>query len=168
MTLLQVRRLIEGKLPPLPDISISAVQGMFLHMLAQSAPSPTLIEVGALGGYSAAWLASAVQGRDAPDCVVHTIERDAARAAFARQNLVAAGFGSVVNVLNEPALDAIPKLCRSMRRGSVGLVFLDAKKSEYTAYFQLLEDFVAPVGEAPRACGMRCAGSRFVRRGDGW
>ena len=108
--LLQVRRLIESKRPPLPDISISAVQGMFLHMLAQSAPSKTLIEVGALGGYSAAWLASALR---APGHLF-SVERDPARAAFARQNLADAGFGSLVTVLNEPALEAIPNLCRSM------------------------------------------------------
>jgi predicted O-methyltransferase YrrM len=48
-------------------------------------------------------------------------------------------------VWNEPALEAIPKLCGGMQHGSVGLVFLDAKKSEYAAYFNLLSDFVAPV-----------------------
>jgi hypothetical protein len=142
---------MEEKRPPLPDISISAVQGMFLHMLAKSAPSQTLIEVGALGGYSAAWLASAIDGRASPSCVLHTIERDADRAALVRHSLAAAGLGSVVNVLNEPALDAIPRLCQSMQRDSVGLVFLDAQKSEYTSYFQLLEEFVAPVRTARRA-----------------
>ena len=124
-----MRRLIESKRPPLPDISISAVQGMFLHMLAQSAPSKTLIEVGALGGYSAAWLASALRA-GAPGHLF-SIERDPARAAFARQNLADAGLGSLVTVLNEPALEALPSLCRRMQRHGVGLVFLDAKKSEY-------------------------------------
>jgi predicted O-methyltransferase YrrM len=124
-----VRRLIESKRPPLPDISISAVQGMFLHMLAQSAPSKTLIEVGALGGYSAAWLACAL--RAAAPGHLFSIERDPARAAFARQNLADAGLGSLVTVLNEPALEALPSLCRSVQRHGVGLVFLDAKKSEY-------------------------------------
>jgi predicted O-methyltransferase YrrM len=139
----QVRQLIESRIPPLPEISISAAQGMFLQMLAQSAPKKTFIEVGTLGGYSAAWLACAFRSGECG--MIHTLERDSARAVFAQQALHSAGFGSLVNVLNEPALDAIPKLCQSMERHSAGLVFLDATKSEYIAYFQLLEDLVAPV-----------------------
>jgi hypothetical protein len=113
---------------------------MFLHMLALAAPSKTLVEVGTLGGYSAAWLACAISGGS-----LHTIERDAKRAAFAQQNLHAAGLASRVHVINEPALDAICKLRATMQDGSVGLVFLDAQKSEYISYFQQLERLVAPV-----------------------
>jgi predicted O-methyltransferase YrrM len=140
---MQVRQLIESKRPPLPEISISAAQGMLLHMLAQSAPSQQFVDVGTLGGYSAAWLACAACSAEGG--LVWTVERDAARASFAEQNLAAAGLGPSVKVLNEPALEAIPKLCRLLQPKSVGLVFLDAKKSEYIAYFQLLEDLVAPV-----------------------
>ena len=156
----QVRRLIENKRPQLPEISISAVQGQFLNMLASSAPSNVFVEVGTLGGYSAAWLACAARGSESP--VVHTIERDAARAAFARRNVADAGLGQLVRVWNEPALEAIPKLCGGMQHGSVGLVFLDANKSEYAAYFNLLSDFVAPVRCAVmRVCCSR-SGSEIV------
>jgi predicted O-methyltransferase YrrM len=141
---------------------------MFLHMLAQSAPSQTIIEVGALGGYSAAWLAAAIRSQEPPRCVLHTIERDSARAAFTRQNLADAGFGPLVNVLNEPALTALPKLCQLLPRESVGLVFLDAKKSEYPAYFQMLEDFVAPVGTARRPLHSARRGLMIAHRGGGW
>lgn len=119
------------------------MQGMFLHMLAQAAPSKTLVEVGTLGGYSAAWLACAISGSACGH--LHTIERHPMRAAFAQQNLDAAGLASRVHVINEPALDAISKLRGTMQNGSVGLVFLDAQKSEYISYFQQLESLVAPV-----------------------
>jgi hypothetical protein len=119
------------------------MQGMLLHMLAQAAPSKTLVEVGTLGGYSAAWLAVAISGSACGR--LHSIERDAKRAAFAQQNLEAAGLASQVQVLNEAALIAIPQLCATMEQGSVGLVFLDAQKSEYISYFQQLERLVAPV-----------------------
>jgi predicted O-methyltransferase YrrM len=138
--------LIENKSPALPEISISAVQGMFLHMLALSAPTKTFVEVGTLGGYSAAWLASAF--RSGESGCVHTVERDPSRAAFAQQALTEAGFGTSIRVLNQPAMLAIPHLCRSLPRDGAGLVFLDAQKSEYIAYFQLLQDAVAPVRSA--------------------
>jgi predicted O-methyltransferase YrrM len=143
--------LIESRRPPLPQISISAVQGMFLHLLAASAPSKTVIEVGTLGGYSAAWLATALRSENR---LVHTIERDASRAAFAQQNLTEAGLAShvnVVNLVNQSALEAIPILLRSLLPSRAGLVFLDANKSEYIAYVQLLEDSIAPVRAERRA-----------------
>ena len=115
-------------------------------MLALSAPSNCFIEVGTLGGYSTAWLACAARSSGENGCgLVWTVERDKARAVFAEQNLAAAGLGPSVSVLNEPALEAIPKLCRTLQPKTAGLVFLDAQKSEYIAYFQQLEDLVAPV-----------------------
>jgi predicted O-methyltransferase YrrM len=115
---------------------------MFLHLLAASAPSKTVVEVGTLGGYSAAWLATALRSESG---LVHTIERDASRAAFAQQNLAEAGLASHVNIVNKSALEAIPILLPSLLPSRAGLVFLDANKSEYIAYVRLLEDAVAPV-----------------------
>ena len=83
--------------------------------------------------------------------MVHTIERDASRAAFAQQNLTEAGLASHVNVVNQSALEAIPILLRSLLPSRAGLVFLDANKSEYIAYVQLLEDSIAPVRAERRA-----------------
>lgn len=44
----------------LPDIAVSAAQGKFLKLLAQSIGAKRVVEVGTLGGYSTIWLAQAV------------------------------------------------------------------------------------------------------------
>lgn len=44
----------------LPDIAVSASQGKFLKLTAQSIGAKRIIEVGTLGGYSTIWLAQAV------------------------------------------------------------------------------------------------------------
>ena len=81
----------------------------------------------------APWAATPPRGSRPPFAPPATCSPSSATQPAESQNLADAGFGSLVTVLNEPALEAIPNLCRSMQRHGVGLVFLDAKKSECAA-----------------------------------
>jgi predicted O-methyltransferase YrrM len=125
----------------LPDIAVSADVGRMLDLLVRTTRARTLIEVGTLGGYSALWLARAMH----PEGRLFAIEIDADRAAFARRWFDRAGVGDRVEVVIGAALDVLPSLiarCHS----HVDVVFLDAVKEEYPAYFELVRDAIAPGG----------------------
>jgi len=44
----------------IPQMSVSANQGKFLHMLARLCQAERILEIGTLGGYSTIWLARAL------------------------------------------------------------------------------------------------------------
>ena len=63
-----------------------------------------------------------------------TIERDATRAAQARDFLGRAGVGDAVEVIEADALETIAGL-----DGPFDLIFIDATKGEYPRYLELAE-----------------------------
>lgn len=115
----------------LPDISVSAPQGAFLRLQARLLRARSILEVGTLGGFSTAWLASS-----APDVRVVSLEVDAHHATIARQNLDLAGYGGDkrAEVRVGAALDAFPALTKEIQDGGADsrppfdLVFVDADK----------------------------------------
>ena len=115
----------------LPDISVSAPQGAFLRLQARLLRARSILEVGTLGGFSTAWLASS-----APDVRVVSLEVDAHHATIARQNLDLAGYDGDkrAEVRVGAALDAFPALAKEIQDGGADsrppfdLVFVDADK----------------------------------------
>src|SRR6202008_2069200 len=59
-----------GQAAGLPAISVSAPQGKFLMLLAQTVGARRILEIGTLAGYSAIWLAQALP----PDGRLLTLE----------------------------------------------------------------------------------------------
>lgn len=103
--------------------------GGFLALLIRLARPSRVLEVGAAIGYSAVWMGRALReygGR------LQTIELRAERVAEARANLSRADLSDVVEVLPGAALEVLPAL----KGSAFGLIFLDAVKAEYPAYFQ--------------------------------
>ncbi|MEC9465253.1 MAG: O-methyltransferase [Myxococcota bacterium] len=127
----------------MPDIAVSQSVGQALKLLARASQASLAVEVGTLGGYSAAWIA---RGLTRPNGRLITIERIAAYAAFARRELATLGLGVRCDVLEGDALDVLGDLTKELDPESVDLLFLDADKAEYLAYWRTMEAWIKPGG----------------------
>jgi caffeoyl-CoA O-methyltransferase len=128
----------------LPDIAVDASVGRLLALLAattnQGRGARCIIEVGTLAGYSALWLARAL----APGGRLVTIEIDPDHAAFAHAEFQRAGMADRIDIRAGAALDVLPGLLRDLEPAMVDVAFLDAVKTEYDAYADLLAPRLAP------------------------
>jgi predicted O-methyltransferase YrrM len=114
----------------LPAIDVSPAQGKLLHLLARLAGARKILEIGTLGGYSTIWLARALPD----DGKIVTLEFSAVHADVARENIVAAGEGTKLDLRVGPALEALPVL---EKEGAVfDFVFIDADKSNNPEYLR--------------------------------
>ena len=114
----------------LPEIQISPVQGMLLHLLARGQGAQRILEIGTLGGYSTIWLARALPA----DGKLVTLELDPAHAEVARENVARAGLAERVEVRVGPAAETLPQLAAEGHR--FDFVFIDADKTGYPEYFE--------------------------------
>ena len=103
----------------LAAIDVSPAQGKLLHLLVRMIGAQRVLEIGTLGGYSTAWMASALPEGG---CIV-TIEVDPRTAEVARENFKRAGVAERVDLRVGAALDVLPEL-----EGPFDLVFIDADK----------------------------------------
>jgi predicted O-methyltransferase YrrM len=115
----------------MPAISVSAMQGRLLQVLASSIHARSILEVGTLGGYSTIWLARGLVrgGR------IITLEKETKHADVARSNIARAGFADVVELRVGDALDSLAQL-NAEERGPFDLIFIDADKPNIPAYFE--------------------------------
>lgn len=109
----------------LPPGSLYPIEGWLVYLLAKTARIKTAVEIGTLAGYSASWIARALPS----DGKLYTLELDAERAEFARNNLTSAGFGDKVTVILGDALTSLGQITES-----IDLLFIDAEKTQYPAY----------------------------------
>jgi len=114
----------------LPPIAVAPNQGKLLQLLARIAGARNILEIGALGGYSAIWMARALP----PGGRLITLEADPAHAEVARANFVRAGLADVVELRLGPALETLPRLATE-GKGPFDLIFIDADKENIPAYF---------------------------------
>ena len=123
----------------MPPIQVSPSQGKLLYLLARFGRARRILELGTLAGYSTIWMARALP----PDGRLITLESDPAHAEVARSNLDRAGLAGRVEVMVGPALRTLPQL---LSRGEqpFDLVFLDADKTNYAAYLQLVLPLTRP------------------------
>jgi caffeoyl-CoA O-methyltransferase len=113
----------------LPAIQVSASQGRLLHVLALATGARSILEIGALGGFSTLWLARALP----PGGRLVSLELLPEHAEVARETLRDAGVGEVAEVRVGRALDLLEEL-RAAGDGPFDLVFIDADKEPYAEY----------------------------------
>jgi predicted O-methyltransferase YrrM len=97
------------------------------------------LEIGTSNGYSTLWLASAVK---AVSGSVVTVEISAAKAEMARQNIERAGLSAWVR-------HEVTDACQYLRQQppcSFELIFLDADREQYIAWWQWIQRLLAPGG----------------------
>ena len=111
----------------LPDISITASQGQFLHVLGRLHRAKAILEIGTLGGYSTIWLARALE----PGGCVTSLELNPRHAEIAAANIRRAGVSDRVDIKVGPALESLAKL-----QGPFDLIFIDADKANYPNYLE--------------------------------
>lgn len=115
----------------LPQISVSAPQGMLLHILVRALGARRVLEIGTLAGYSTIWMARAVGDGG----TVVTLELDPHHAEIARRNFGRANVDGIVDLRLGPALDSLAMIDKE-GGGPFDLVFVDADKDTYPEYIR--------------------------------
>ena len=99
-----------------------------LHLLVLATGAKRLLELGSSNGYSTIWLAAAVAANEG---TMVSVDLDQGRLAEARANVAAAGLDDTVDLRHEDAAAALV----GSAEASFNLVFLDAERPEYPAYW---------------------------------
>jgi predicted O-methyltransferase YrrM len=118
--------------------AVAPTTGRFLFALVAPQTDCEVLEIGGGRGYSSVWLAAGVRylgGR------VLSLEVDRNAAAAWRENVAGAGLGEWADLIEGDALETLPTI-----DDVFDVVFIDAKKSEYEAYFRLARERVEPGG----------------------
>ncbi|MBX2972016.1 MAG: O-methyltransferase [Flavobacteriales bacterium] len=126
-----------GSSTELPQMLSGHVQGRFLSLLSHLVRPKLALEIGTFTGYSALCIAEGL----APNGILHTIDIFNPVAAIADRYFRKAGLTDRIRQHIAPALEVIPRI-----EGRFDLVFIDADKSNYTRYFDLVVDRMAPGG----------------------
>jgi len=122
----------------MPAISVPPETARFLQVLVRAANAKSVLEVGTLGGYSAIWMARAMEkgGR------IISLEIEPEHAAFARRYIERAGLAHAIEVRVGAALQLLPTLDGE----KFDIVFLDADKEPLPTYLDWALRLLRPGG----------------------
>jgi len=112
-----------------PQMLTGDVEGRLLEMLVFLAQPQLVLEIGTYSGYSALAMAGALPA----GARIVTCELLDEHADVAERHIAAAGLGDVIEVRRGPAIDTVASL-----QGPFDLVFIDADKTGYLAYYEAL------------------------------
>lgn len=112
-------------------------QGRVLSMLSKLIQPKYVVEIGTYTGYSAICLAEGLH----PQGTIHTIDINEELHEFQRKYFDLSGWGDRIIQYTGDALEIIPDLNEGF-----DLVFIDADKVNYPAYFNLIIDKMAKGG----------------------
>jgi len=118
--------------------NISPDEGAFMRDEIIKVNAKHALEIGTSNGYSGIWTALGLRKTGGH---LLTMEIDEGRAKLAQENFKAAGVDSLVTLKLGDALEEIPNL-----KGPIDLVFIDAEKSDYVRYLQMVVPLVRPGG----------------------
>src|SRR5689334_9453641 len=90
----------------LPFINVSANQGKFLQVMAMTCRASRILELGTLAGYSAIWMARALDKKGK----LITVESEDIHARVAKQNISRAGLADRVEVRTGKAMDILEEM----------------------------------------------------------
>lgn len=116
---------------------VNPALGRLLRVLVAALAPKRVLEIGTAIGFSTLWMASALPNGGRID----TIDPDRSRTDRARHYWLRAGVTDRVRVINEPALRVLPRLAPG-----IDFAFIDAVKTEYSAYLDALLPKMAPGG----------------------
>jgi caffeoyl-CoA O-methyltransferase len=112
-------------------------EGRFLELLVFATQATSVLEIGTFTGYSSIAMAAGLPD----DGAIISLEVDPHHATVARGNIAAAGLESRISVIEGPALASLSELS-----GPFDLIFIDADKVGYDAYFEAVLPKLAPHG----------------------
>jgi caffeoyl-CoA O-methyltransferase len=122
---------------PAWGMMVGRQEGRFLEMLVFAAQATRVLEIGTFTGYSSIAMAAGLPDGGS----IISLEVDPHHATIARGNIAAAGLESRISVIEGPALESLAQL-----GGPYDLVFIDADKVGYDAYFEVVLPMLAPHG----------------------
>ncbi len=122
---------------PAWGMMVGRQEGRFLEMLVYATQAVSVLEIGTFTGYSAIAMAAGL----AKGGAIISLEVDAHHAQVARGNIAAAGLESYISVIEGPALRSLGEL-----QGPFDLVFIDADKVSYDAYYEAVLPKLSPHG----------------------
>jgi caffeoyl-CoA O-methyltransferase len=112
-----------------PQMLTGTIEGRLLEFLVFATGARRVLELGTYSGYSAISMVAALP----PDGHIDTCEVDEQHAAVARRYIEESGHGDRITIHIGPALETIARL-----EGEFDLVFIDADKVNYSAYYEAL------------------------------
>lgn len=120
-----------------PRMCSGHVQGRMLKMLTSMIAPRRILELGTFTGYSALCMAEGMPS----DAQLHTVEIEDEWEDDIRQLFDSTPWGSRMHLHIGDAMDVVPKL-----GGEWDMVFMDANKRHYPAYYTMLKPLVRPGG----------------------
>ncbi|NVJ24505.1 class I SAM-dependent methyltransferase [Myxococcus sp. AM011] len=120
-----------------PGMQVGPVEGAFLRMLVSLTSAKRVLEIGTFTGYSALMMADGLpDDGELITCDINPETAEIARDFFARSPN-----GRKIQLRLGPALETVKTL-----RGPFDLVFIDADKGNYSAYWDAVVPLVRPGG----------------------
>lgn len=110
-----------------PEMLTGPIEGRFLELLVHASGATRILEIGTFTGYSALSMAAALP----EDGHIDTLDIEPKHAEVAQRYFDRSPHGSKITLHLGPANETIEKL-----EGEFDLVFIDADKEGYDAYFE--------------------------------
>jgi caffeoyl-CoA O-methyltransferase len=120
-----------------PQMMVGRIEGGFLAALVRLTGAKRILELGTFTGYSSISMASALP----PDGRIITCDVDPEATAIARRYMDESGHGDKIEIKLGPALGTISTL-----EGPFDIVFIDADKPNYEAYYEAVLPLLAENG----------------------
>ena len=120
-----------------PQMMVGLLEGQFLAQLVRLAGARRILELGTFTGYSSISMASALPA----DGRIVTCDVDPEATAIARRYMDESGHGDKIEIRLGPGLETIAEL-----EGPFDLVFIDADKPSYKAYYEAVLPLLADDG----------------------
>jgi caffeoyl-CoA O-methyltransferase len=110
-----------------PQMLTGTIEGRFLELLVAASGARRVLEIGTFTGYSALSMAAALP----EDGRIDTLDIEPKHAEVAQRYFDRSPHGAKITLHLGPALDSLAEL-----EGEFDLVFIDADKENYDAYFE--------------------------------
>jgi caffeoyl-CoA O-methyltransferase len=120
-----------------PTMMVGTLEGRLLTALVAMLRPRSVLEIGTFTGYSALSMAEALPA----DGRIVTCDINEEHLAIARRHIAASPYAGMIEIRSGPALATIATL-----PGPFDLVFIDADKTSYSAYFEATLAKLAPDG----------------------
>lgn len=120
-----------------PGMMSGLAEARLLEVLIMASGARRVLEIGTFTGFGTLTMAAAV----GPSGRVITLEIDPDMAAVARRHFEASSVGDRIELILGSALETLPGL-----EGPFDLVYIDAWKADYPAYYDAVVDKLSPRG----------------------
>ena len=122
----------ETRRMPLGFWQIPAIQGQFMHLLVKLWRPKRILEVGTFTGYSSVCMGTAMP----PDARMVCLDLEKKFTDIAERYWREAGIADRIELRLGPAMAGMDRLIAERGPASFDLVFIDANKDEYQAYYE--------------------------------